>query len=380
MRASGTVTRLQKLAWKMNKRAISTEQDDRWLTRERVLVIVLAIVTAAVCVLGFQLVQPFIPAITWAIVLAVVAHPLHERLLRAIRRPSLAAAITVVIVTVALALPAAFVARQVAVEALESSQSMRTLLDGEHWKATLDRFPRLAPLRRWVDEQVDVRGEIKRASEAIAKNVREFLAGSVDFVIGVFITLFLLFYSLRDKRRLLDSLRSFVPLAAPETHKVLAKVRHAIHAIVYGTLTVAAVQGVLGGLMMWWLGLPSPLLWGTVMGLVAVLPVFGTALVWVPVALYLAAEGDWTKALVLTAWGALVISMIDNILYPVLVKNEMRLHTVPVFLSVLGGLVVFGPTGIMLGPVVLVVLLTLLEIWRRRMAAGEVESGVDRSR
>jgi predicted PurR-regulated permease PerM len=364
----------------MNKRAISTEQDDRWLTRERVLVIVLAIVTAAVCVLGFQLVQPFIPAITWAIVLAVVAHPLHERLLRAIRRPSLAAAITVVIVTVALALPAAFVARQVAVEALESSQSMRTLLDGEHWKATLDRFPRLAPLRRWVDEQVDVRGEIKRASEAIAKNVREFLAGSVDFVIGVFITLFLLFYSLRDKRRLLDSLRSFVPLAAPETHKVLAKVRHAIHAIVYGTLTVAAVQGVLGGLMMWWLGLPSPLLWGTVMGLVAVLPVFGTALVWVPVALYLAAEGDWTKALVLTAWGALVISMIDNILYPVLVKNEMRLHTVPVFLSVLGGLVVFGPTGIMLGPVVLVVLLTLLEIWRRRMAAGEVESGVDRSR
>ena len=356
------------------------QQDDAWLTRERILVIVLAFVTIAVCVLGFQLVEPFIPAITWAMVLAVMANPMHEALLTRLRRPWLAAAIAVLIVTIVVALPAAFVVRQVASEALDSAADMRTLFDGDRWRTTLERFPRLAPLREWIDEQVDLRAEFRHASEAVVKAIRGFIARSPQFLLGTFVTLFLLFYALRDKRRLLATLRGFVPLAPPETDKVIEKVRHAIRAIVYGTLVVAAVQGILGGLMFWWLGLPAPLLWGTVMALVAVLPVLGAAIVWLPVAVYLAAEGDWQRATVLALWGAIVVSMIDNVLYPILVKNEIRLHTVPVFISVLGGLAVFGVTGVVLGPLVLVVALTLLEIWRRRMAAGEVESGIDRRR
>jgi predicted PurR-regulated permease PerM len=358
----------------------NAEPADTWFTRERVLVIVLAIVTLAVCVLVFRLVEPFIPAITWALVLAVMAHPMHEAIVRRLRRPWLAAGLAVFAVTVVVALPATFVARQIASEALESAEAMRALLDSDRWKANLERFPQLAPLRQWVDEQVDIRAEFKRASEAVAKGVRGFFARSLQFLAGTFITLFLLFYWLRDKRRLLEKLRKFVPLAPPETNQVLAKVGHAIHAIVYGTLAVAAVQGILGGLMFWWLGLPAPLLWGTVMALVAVLPVFGAAIVWVPAALYLAAEGDWQRALALATWGAIVVSMIDNVLYPILVKSEIRLHTVPIFIAVLGGLIVFGATGVVLGPLVLVVALALLDIWRRRMAAGEVETGVDRRR
>jgi predicted PurR-regulated permease PerM len=356
------------------------QHDDAWLTRERILLIVLAFVTIAVCVLGFQLVEPFIPAITWAMVLAVMASPMHEALVRRLRRPWLAASIAVVVVTIVVALPAAFVVRQVAAEALDSAAEMRTLFDGDRWRTTLDRFPRLAPLRDWVEDQVDLRAEFRHASETVVKAIRGFVARSPQFVLGTFVTLFLLFYALRDKRRLLATLRGFVPLAPPETDKVIEKVRHAIRAIVYGTLVVAAVQGILGGLMFWWLGLPAPLLWGTVMALVAVLPVLGAAIVWLPVAVYLAAEGDWQRATALGLWGAIVVSMIDNVLYPILVKNEIRLHTVPVFISVLGGLAVFGVTGVVLGPLVLVVALTLLEIWRRRMAAGEVESGIDRRR
>jgi predicted PurR-regulated permease PerM len=132
--------------------------------------------------------------------------------------------------------------------------------------------------------------------------------------------------------------------------------------------------------MFWWLGLPAPLLWGTVMAFVAVLPVLGAAIVWAPVALYLALEGDWQRAALLAAWGAIVVSTIDNVLYPILVKSEIRLHTVPVFIAVLGGIAVFGVTGVVLGPLVLVVALTLLDIWRIRMAAGTLESGVDRRR
>lgn len=364
----------------MPKHANTPERDDSWLTRERILLLMLALVTAAVCVLGFQLVEPFVPSLTWAVVLAVIAHPMHEAMLRRLRRPWLAASIAVAAVTLVIALPAAFVLRQVAIETLESADTMRALFDGDRWKEHLNRFPRLAPLREWIEAQVDFRAEFQRASEAVAKTVRAFLARAPQLVLGTFVTLFLLFYALRDKRRLLASLRNFVPLAPPETDKVLGKVRHVIRAIVYGTLAVAAVQGLLGGLMFWWLELPAPLVWGTVMALVAVLPVFGAAIVWVPVALYLAVQGDWQRATVVAAWGAIVVSTIDNVLYPILVKSEIRLHTVPVFISILGGLVVFGVTGVVLGPLVLVVALTLLDIWRIRMAAGEVESGVDRAR
>jgi predicted PurR-regulated permease PerM len=356
------------------------ERVDTWLPRERVLVIVLAIVTLVVCATAFRLVEPFIPAITWAVVLAVMAHPMHDAMLRRLRRPWLAAGLSVVAVTLVMALPAVFVARQIAGQALDSAESMRKLLDGDRWKASLDRYPRIAPFRRWVEEQVDLRAEFQRGSDTVAKGVRGFLARSVELIVAAVVTLFLLFYSLRDKQRLIDTLRKFVPLAPAETNQVLGKVGRTIHALVYGTLSVALVQGVLGGLMFWWLGLPAPLLWATVMALVAVLPVFGAAIVWVPVALYLAVEGDWSKALALTAWGAIVVSTVDNLLYPILVKNEIRLHTVPVFIAVLGGLVAFGATGVILGPVLLVVTLALLDIWRRRMAAGEVESGVDRRR
>ena len=364
----------------MAKNPTPHEPADAWLTRERVLVLVLAIVTGLVCVLGFRLAHPFVPAITWALVLAVIAHPLHEAILRRLRRPWLAATLAVLAVTVVLALPTSFVVQQLAQETLSSTESARSLLDGDRWKAMLDRFPRLGPLRRWIEQQVDLRAEFAHWSEEAAKGVREFLADSLQFAVGILVTLFLLFYFLRDKRKLLDGLRGFVPLAPPEADKVMRKVSDTIHAIVYGSLTVAVVQGTLGGLMFWWLGIPAPLLWGAVMALLAVLPVLGAAIVWAPVALYFAAQGDWDKALVLAAWGAIVISLIDNVLYPVLVKDRLRVHTVPVFIAVLGGLVVFGATGIVLGPLVLAVAIALIEIWRRRMAQGEIESGVDRQR
>jgi predicted PurR-regulated permease PerM len=104
---------------------------------------------------------------------------------------------------------------------------------------------------------------------------------------------------------------------------------------------------------------------------------FGAAIVWVPAALYLAVQGDWEKALLLAGWGTLVVGLIDNLLYPMLVKNRMRIHTVPVFIAVLGGLFAFGATGVVLGPLILAVALALLDIWRRRMAAGEIETAVN---
>ncbi|MCX7041251.1 MAG: AI-2E family transporter, partial [Gammaproteobacteria bacterium] len=134
---------------------------------------------------------------------------------------------------------------------------------------------------------------------------------------------------------------------------------------VYGTLVMAAIQGTLGGLMFWWLGLPEPLLWGIVMGMLAVVPVLGAFIVWVPAAILLALEGSIGSALLLTVWGALVVGGIDNLLYPMLVGNRLKMHTLVAFVSIVGGLIVFGPSGLILGPVVFTVTRLLLQIWSR---------------
>ena len=135
-------------------------------------------------------------------------------------------------------------------------------------------------------------------------------------VIDVLLTFYLLFYFLRDRRAVLPSLRSLSPLSEASMNKVFSRVGDTIHATIYGTLAVAAVQGTLGGLMFWWLGLPAPVLWGLVMGVLAVVPVLGAFIVWIPAAILLALEGSWGKALILGVWGGVIVGGIDNVMYP----------------------------------------------------------------
>ncbi|MBC7977981.1 MAG: AI-2E family transporter, partial [Myxococcales bacterium] len=326
-------------------------------------------------------VKPFVPAITWALVLAVLAHPLHERILAVLRKwPSISAALAVIAVTLAIALPATLIVRQVGAEALASISTARTLVDTDRWKLAIERFPRLAQVSEWIEREVDLDEQVQQVTGDVAKGVRGALRRAMDIAITALVTLFLLFYFVRDKYGILRVLEQFVPLSPRENEQVRNNIRDTLGAVVFGTLAVAVVQGTLGGLMFWWLDLPSPILWGAVMAILAILPLFGAALIWVPAAAYLAIDGEWDKALLLTAWGTLVVGLIDNLLYPLLVKNRLRIHTVPVFISVLGGVFAFGASGFVLGPLVLAVAMALIDIWRRRMALGEIEEGVNEPR
>lgn len=356
---------------------MAPRRHDHWLTRERILLLVLAAATVLVGWLCWQLVKPFVPALTWALVLAILAHPLHERLLAWMRLPSLAAGVAVVAVTLVIALPATLVVREVGSEAVASVENVRKLLDADRWKTAIERFPRLKPLREWIEREADVQTGVRAAAGGVATGARAFLQRVVDIGIAALVMLFMLFYFLRDKQRILRAIGGLVPLAPDETLQVRDNIRDTIAAVVFGTLAVALVQGTLGGLMFWWLDLPAPILWGTVMAVLAILPMFGAALVWIPAAAWLAIDGDWGKALLLVAWGTIVVGLIDNLLYPILVRNKLRLHTVPVFIAVLGGLFAFGATGVVLGPLILAVAIALIDIWRRRMATGEIVEGVN---
>jgi predicted PurR-regulated permease PerM len=182
------------------------------------------------------------------------------------------------------------------------------------------------------------------------------------------IMLLILFFFLRDRVRLLQSLAGLVPLSGAETTEVFQRISETIYATLYGNVVVKLIQGVLGGLMFWILGLPAPAPFGAAMALLAVLPMIGTSLVWGPAAIWLLVHGSWVKALILVIWGALVVSLVDNLLYPILVANEVRLHTLGILLSVFGGLIAFGIAGVVLGPVILASTVALLGVWRLRTA------------
>ena len=171
---------------------------------------------------------------------------------------------------------------------------------------------------------------------------------------------------LRDRERALAALTDLSALNPAETREIAKRFADTIHAIVFGTGVIAAVQGTLGGLMFWWLGLPLPLVWGTIMAMLAIVPVLGAFVIWVPAAIYLALEGRWVEALILAGWGSMVVGTADNFLYPVLVGNRLQLHTIVALISTFGGLILFGASGLVLGPAVVVVTITIIKILKIR--------------
>jgi predicted PurR-regulated permease PerM len=302
--------------------------------------------------------------------LAVLFDPMQRWLEAKVKRPTLAAALCVLVIALVVVVPATFVLDRIIREAADGAESVKTLVVSGAWRQTFEAHPRLASIGRWVEQQFDLPGTAQSAAAWLTGTATAFLRGSLLQLVGLVLTFYVLFYLLRDRAAILEAMRALSPLPKADMDRLFSDVFDTVHATVYGTLAVAAVQGALGGLMFWWLGLPEPLLWGVVMGLLAVVPVLGAFIVWVPAALFLGLEGSVGKALLLTLWGAVVVGGIDNLLYPILVGKRLKLHSVVAFVSIVGGLLVLGPSGLILGPVIFTATRVLLEIWSRRNAGA----------
>jgi predicted PurR-regulated permease PerM len=226
-----------------------------------------------------------------------------------VRHPSIAAGITLTVILIVIV-----VGHQIATQVAEGFEAVKEQVESGRWRAMLERYPSISPMLSWIENQFNVRTEVDRFIEPLGKHLPRFVEGTIHFGMQLLFTVFFLFYFFRERHQMLAAVRSLLPVSQGEAKEVFKRIAETIHATVYGTLIVALVQGVLGGLMFWWLDLPAPLLWGAVMAVLAIIPVFGAALIWVPAAIVLALGGSWEKALVLTAWGGIVVALIDNLL------------------------------------------------------------------
>lgn len=348
------------------------EQD--WGSRNHVQTLVLMLATVLGIYLCYKIALPFLSVLVWALTLAVMFSPLQRWLESKLKHPNLAALISILLIGLIVMIPTVFIGEQLMTQVVKGSQIIETKLNSGEWRRVLKAQPQLAPTVAKIEQYINFSDIIKTLNTKLGNAAGAIVKGSIFQLIGFILVFYMLFFLLRDRHWALKSIASLSPLSPAELDKLYKRVGDTIHAIIYGTFAIAALQGALGGLMFWWLGLPAPFLWGLVMSFLAIVPMLGASIIWLPAALFLALEGNWGSALTLTIWGMLIVGTIDNLLRPIFVGNRLKLHTILVFISVIGGLLQFGPAGLILGPVTLAVTIALLEIWLKRNAVAAVKS------
>lgn len=333
--------------------------------------ILLAALTGVSLYLCWRTISPFATVILWAIVLALMFRPLFRKLLARTRRPNLAASLTLAVAVVSVLLPLGALSMAVAAEIgtlvdeapgrwLAWSSDPALQARAASWRADLTQ--RLPFVERIDAERV--RESLAELGESVVKRSVGLVGGVLRAVIEFVIIVFSLFFLLRDADRFEAALRGLLPLSRCQSDLLIGRTVEVVHASLLGVLVIAALQGALGGAAFAVLGLPSPILWGVVMGFFAMIPMVGAGAVWLPAALLLLATGQPGKAIALSAVGALLIGTIDNFLRPYLVGGRTGLHELVVFFAVLGGLKLFGVVGLLVGPAVFAVGWSLLELFR----------------
>lgn len=330
---------------------------------------VLLAVTAIALYLCWLMLKPFVAVLAWAAVLVIVFYPVHLRLLERIKNPGLSALVSCLLVIITILVPVVLVTIAVLNELSGAMNSLQGLI-----AYLLDpTSPYTGRVLQWASQYVDIEqlrsgqylfDRLKGVSGQVAGQTLGVIGGVVGAIVQIFFVIFTMYYLFRDGDRIFTTIRDELPLERSQATAVMARTRDVIGASVYGVMAVAVIQGALGGIAFWVLGVPSAIVWGVVMVFLSMIPMLGAFLVWVPAAAYLALSGHPIKALLLVLWGTLIIGMIDNFLRPKLVGERTKLHELLIFFAVLGGLQVFGVLGIVLGPVVLAITLALVEVFK----------------
>ena len=342
----------------------------------------------AVTLAFFWVLLPFSGAVFWGGVFALMFKPLFVRLLKRMpRRRTLAALLTMAIILFLVILPLTLVSFSLAREAtnvyemvksgeLSVSRYLQQIYDVlPGWVTNLlNRFE----LDNFAVMQQKLTQLLTKGSQFFATQALNIGQNTFDFFVSFFVMMYLLFFLVRDGSGLAKTIQNAIPLNTEIKQKLATKFATVVRATVRGNIVIAALQGALGGLILWFLGIHAPVLWGTLMAFLSLLPAVGAALVWAPVAIYFLATGSVLKGVVLIAFGVLVIGLVDNLLRPMLVGKDTRMPDYVVLISTLGGMALFGLNGFVIGPVIAAMFIAVWDIFATaRTAQLETEVETD---
>lgn len=327
----------------------------------------LLVLVLAATLLFALIIWPFFGAVCWAVFIAIVFWPLHQRFLRGSNgKHGVAALASLTVILLIVILPMAMIAASITQEASVLVERMRSgdIQIGVYLQKVFDALP------AWVRGILDRLGmsdlgllqqkamtALSSSSQALTTRVVGIGAVTLDFVVAFFVMMYVLYFLFRDGEKLSNGIARKIPLRPEHTRRLLKQFATVVRATVKGNVVVALVQGALGAAAFLVLGVPGAMLWGAVMALLSLLPAIGAVIVWGPVALYFFFTGDLVRGIGLTVWGAVVIGLVDNFLRPILVGKDTRMPDYLILVATLGGLVVFGLNGFVIGPVIAAVFL-----------------------
>ena len=315
--------------------------------------------------LVFLVVAPFLVPLGWAGVLAVSLQPLFLRLASRLGRPR-AAGLCVLIVLLLLVVPVYVLVGALVSEGAQAVEALKSALSARPpekvmvlWAWVQSHVPFLAPDRL----AATVGALAERLGSLVASGSGRLLGGIAILLLDLALALFALFFFLRDAPSIVRALRSFLPFHDQQRDQVVRQVEDLVFASVIAGLAVAAVQGLLGGVGFWLVGVRAPAVWGTAMAFMSLVPLVGASIVWAPVALWFLMTGDITRGLVLIGIGGGLVGMADNILRPLLLTGRSSMNGLVTFVALLGGMSAFGLIGLVFGPVVVAIGMALLNAY-----------------
>lgn len=339
-------------------------------SRHWMLIVALGIAVYA----SYRLIEPYIGPIVMAFIISLLYYPLHMRIESKIpSKPNSAAILSCILLTFIIVIPLLIVFSSIVHQGTTFSKDSYTWFSSGGAKELLAHpyvQKALVLIEKWSPfESIDTQAILQKIASAASKfgaqllNMSaKILGDATNFIISFMLMLFVLFFLLRDHAKMVNAVRHVLPLSRSQEDALLTEVEQVAKSAVLGSFLTALAQGFAGGFAMWLAGFPG-LFWGSMMAFASFIPVFGTALIWLPAALYLLLMNQWEWALFLSGWGIIVVGSIDNILRPLLMQGNSGMNTLLIFFSILGGLHLFGLIGLIYGPIIFAVTLVLFKLY-----------------
>ena len=323
----------------------------------------IALLTIAILIL----LKPFFYPLFWAAVIAVMFHPLYQKILKSTKLTNLSVTATLLAVLVVLILPLAVIATLLVKESFELYQVVQQsgiFSDVNHVSSILEGTfiePFLEVIKtEWTTYAAAATQAI---SAYLFESIKNITSNTLTFVFQLFIMFYALYYFFRDGKKMLSRAMHLSPLGNNYENRLFKRFTSTIRATLKSTVIVGGIQGFLGGMMFWLTGIQGAFVWGVIMFALSLIPVLGSVVIWLPAGLIMLALGNVWQGVTIILVGTFIISTIDNFLRPPLVGRDIQMHPLLVLLATLGGLVFFGISGFVIGPIIAALYIAIMDVY-----------------
>lgn len=321
--------------------------------------------------LTYEILRPFISSIVWAIVLSIVFYPVFLIIKKYVKLKPLASLICVFVILIVIMGPFAYLSYVLTQELMGLSAHFQDA-PSDPVKSFFEQplvnriVQKMVTVFHMTDKEFfqTIADNISKAGKESVGMIRSGLGNAASAFLNFILMLLSIFFFLADGPELLEKMSSFLPFSKRQRERLTKQTRDIVVSTIYGGVTIAVIQGVIGGIAFSALGIASPVIWGLAMCIASFIPLLGTFVIWGPAAAYLIFQGFLWKGIILAIIGVAGISSVDNFIRPILIKGRIKMPTIAIFFSILGGIKLFGFVGFVMGPLVLALFVSLLEIMR----------------